>query len=144
MTPVKLPDLPKGHLIMSASAFYGMYSSCKWDNVLTISDTLVGHIKPMVDLAVKIEKLQPTIVTLLVADTLFDAIDRELRKQLNLHVQKDRRKYIRYVTNNTTNIGCSCNMNNDACIGSPVSNATNRRLTLRSSTNLSRRLTNPS
>ncbi|KLO16953.1 UDP-Glycosyltransferase/glycogen phosphorylase [Schizopora paradoxa] len=56
----------------------------------------------MVDLAVKIEKLQPTYITLLVADTLFDAIDRELSKQLILHVQKDRRKCIRVV-------GLECN-----------------------------------
>lgn len=50
----------------------------------------------MVDLAVKIEKLQPTNITLLVADSIFDAIQRELSKQLNLHVQRDRQKYIKY------------------------------------------------
>jgi len=48
----------------------------------------------MVELAIKIEKLKPTVITLLVADTLFDVIDRELKKSLDLNVQKDRHQYI--------------------------------------------------
>jgi len=75
MTPVRHPDPLQGHLIMSAAAFY-------------------GHTKPMVELAIKIEKLKPTVITLLVADTLFDVIDRELKKSLDLNVQKDRHQYI--------------------------------------------------
>ncbi len=48
----------------------------------------------MVELAIKIEKLKPTVITLLVADTLFDVIGRELKKGLDLNVQKDRHQYI--------------------------------------------------